>query len=525
MAGITPEQIAKARDAGYSDDQIAAHLAKQMPAQFKQAKEAGYTATQILDHLGGTKSSDVSADDTTTEDAPVTASGVAKAALTGLGPTAASSIIGLPGDAATGADWLARKFGASDQTLQRLQTLRDYLPTSESMQNRFENMGIVHRAQNPTERSVENVASFLPLAAAGPEALAANVIKRGVVPGVASELAGKAAEGTDYEIPARIAGALVQKGKAAPQAPASAALRAEGGAGSQAVRDLQFANDGAHADQFLGNTLDNFNKRNLDLTPSGAPGQTTQVLQDFQGRPLLSAKDYDAMKLRLNAVEDNPAARASAIKALNEHIAGLTPATTIGDVDAMKSLWSNAAGNYAAGMRGTTIDNAISNALDNAAAKNSGMNVGTDIRSTLKPLTKNQNELAIKSGFNPAEIAKIRQITNGTIGSNTLRMASNMLGGGGGIGALVTAGLFSGGGAAAEGPSGGLAGPAAVLAGLGLRKGYNAMQMNRAQALSNLVRSRAPLAQASVTSSKSIPPGVQRILNMSHALTRAHDND
>jgi hypothetical protein len=524
MAGITPEQISKARDAGYSDDQIASFLSKQMPAQFKQAKEAGYTATQILDHLGGTKTPDA-----TTEapeaDAPVTASGVAKAALTGLGPTAASSIIGLPGDAAAGANWLANKLGASDQTLQRIQTLRDYLPTSESMQNRFDNMGLVHRAQNPTERSVENVASFVPLAAAGPEALAANVLKRGVLPGVASELAGKAAEGTDYEIPARLAGALVQKGKGVPTAPASSVLRAEGGAGSQAVRDLQFANDGAHADQFIGNTLQNFDKRNLDLTPSGAPGQTTQVLNDFAGRPLLSAKDYDAMKLRLNAVEDNPAARASAIKALNDHIAGLTPATTIGDVDAMKSLWSNASGNYAAGMRGQTIDNAISNALDNAAAKNSGQNIGNDIRATLKPLTKNQNELALRSGFNPAEIAKIRQLTNGTLGSNSLRYASNILGGGGGLGSLVSMGVFGGGGMAAEGGPGSVAGPAAVLAGIGLRKGYNAMQVNRANALSNMVRSRAPLAQSASTSSRSIPPGVQRILNMSHALTRAHGND
>jgi len=51
MAGIDPAQIAQARAAGYSDTEIADHLASTRPAEFKAAREAGYSDTEILAHL------------------------------------------------------------------------------------------------------------------------------------------------------------------------------------------------------------------------------------------------------------------------------------------------------------------------------------------------------------------------------------------------------------------------------------------------------------------------------------------
>src|SRR5262245_40424368 len=48
-----PAAIAKARAAGYSDDEIVKFLSDRAPEQFKQARDAGYSAGDILGHLSG----------------------------------------------------------------------------------------------------------------------------------------------------------------------------------------------------------------------------------------------------------------------------------------------------------------------------------------------------------------------------------------------------------------------------------------------------------------------------------------
>jgi hypothetical protein len=55
MAGLTinPADIAKARESGYSDDEIAGFLSERAPDKFKAAREAGYASKEILDHLTG----------------------------------------------------------------------------------------------------------------------------------------------------------------------------------------------------------------------------------------------------------------------------------------------------------------------------------------------------------------------------------------------------------------------------------------------------------------------------------------
>jgi hypothetical protein len=55
MAGlqINPTDIAKARESGYSDKEIADFLSAKAPDQFKAAREAGYSDSEILSHLTG----------------------------------------------------------------------------------------------------------------------------------------------------------------------------------------------------------------------------------------------------------------------------------------------------------------------------------------------------------------------------------------------------------------------------------------------------------------------------------------
>jgi hypothetical protein len=52
MAGlIDPNDIAKARQSGYSDQEISTFLAGKHPEQFKTARDAGYSDKEIIDHL------------------------------------------------------------------------------------------------------------------------------------------------------------------------------------------------------------------------------------------------------------------------------------------------------------------------------------------------------------------------------------------------------------------------------------------------------------------------------------------
>jgi hypothetical protein len=61
MAGlIDPNDIAKARQSGYSDQEISDFLADKHPDQFKTARDAGYSDKEILNHLAPSKSEEPS---------------------------------------------------------------------------------------------------------------------------------------------------------------------------------------------------------------------------------------------------------------------------------------------------------------------------------------------------------------------------------------------------------------------------------------------------------------------------------
>jgi hypothetical protein len=75
---------------------------------------------------------------------------------------------------------------------------------------------LAHKPQTPAGRYAETVGEFIPGAVAGPVSgarqLAANVIKYAAVPGIASEAAGQATEGTGWEPLARAGAAVVTGG-------------------------------------------------------------------------------------------------------------------------------------------------------------------------------------------------------------------------------------------------------------------------------------------------------------------------
>jgi len=89
--------------------------------------------------------------------------------------------------------------------------------------------------------------------------------------------------------------------------------------------------------------------------------------------------------------------------------------------------------------RTQAIENLYNNAVDKAASQNSGLNVEANLRGGVRSFIATPVRgvsQAAKSGFNPQQIGQLQGFVRGTKPGNALRYAANILGGGGGMGAL-----------------------------------------------------------------------------------------
>lgn len=138
----------------------------------------------------------------------------------------AISLGGLPGDITTligqGAGKVAGLFGAEDETQKNVaESVRRSVPifgqapnTQEAMRSVNQLTGFEpYRGERTGAQYANTAASFVPAAAAfgapgGVKAAVGSAIKYGVIPGLTSEAAGQATEGTKYEPYARIGGAV-----------------------------------------------------------------------------------------------------------------------------------------------------------------------------------------------------------------------------------------------------------------------------------------------------------------------------
>lgn len=183
-----------------------------------------------------------------------------------------------------------------------------------------------------------------------------------------------------------------------------------------------------------------------------------------------------------------------------------------------------ASGNWGAYRRSDMLTGKEHQADLRASAANSGKNVGNSIRSRLASALINERELR---GFNPEETAAVEGVVNGSRSANITRDAANVLGGGGGLGAL---GAGAAGSAVGAGAGGLVAGPvgaavggavgsvAAPLAGRALKGASNNITRRQLQAADEMVRSRSPLAQQTPPQMNVISPErralIMRLLEM-----------
>lgn len=215
----------------------------------------------------------------------------------------------------------------------------------------------------------------------------------------------------------------------------------------------------------------------LESIPTGATvtGQNFNSLRKMLGKAAGSIEPSEK------------AAASMAIEHLDSFIPSIPGGEVIaGDVGAAASKLETARGNYSAAKQAEKIDNKLVQAEVRAASANSGMNVANTIRQRMADVVLKPKE---QRGLRPEEIAAAKSISEGTRVQNAMRAAGNMMGGGLGVGG------------AAIGVAGALTTPGGVgavvpLAGAVLKAISNKLTIRQAEKLSEMIRSRAPLASS-----------------------------
>jgi hypothetical protein len=499
--------------------------------------EARATAEHFLKNEGSGSKTDTSA--------PVTAGGLAKAAGTGL-VQGLAGLAGLPGDiekyGSKALHWLNGTPGPEnpDDT---------YLPNSSALQKLAADNLPLHAPQNTAENYAASIGSMVPAAVGGPEGIASRLLTRAVVPGVASEAAGEATEGTPFEPVARAAGAAL-----------SPAVLTKLGAMRAAAKIAKAAPD---ADTYLDAAESQYNaarQSNVPINPQTLGQRAAQVRANLGQRGLVSSKiapeatdvlDDIAQRTSPTTVTPQPQPMIVNGKQIGFHqsappyqqapnpltmqemmeyrgqlkagLKSLThPEDRAASSDVMDMLndvleqhlpiLADARQNYNAGMDLQRMGLVQSKAEANAAAANSGNNSGNALRQAYKSYAFGKDA----RGLNAAETAQLARIYNGTLPGNLARYAGNMLGGGGGIGSLAVAGAGAYlGGQEGEGSLGAIGLPAL---GLMMRGRANASVARQVAKLQQMRAARAPLSVVPAAASRPnsiVPASVRALLAMS----------
>lgn len=235
----------------------------------------------------------------------------------------------------------------------------------------------------------------------------------------------------------------------------------------------------------------------LANAPKPRPGESVAV-------PL---NGLDAARQQLGVIAgggDSDAAAAQMAKRLLDEFVSAPPEGSVlaGPASSAAKALTDARGNYAAGMRSEDLTGIGGAAELRAAAANSGQNLGNSIRSRVASALLGDK----LKGYTPEEIAAAKSIVEGTMAQNTLRDAGNVMGGGGGLGALASGSVGATVGSALAGPPGAAVGAAAVpLAGRLAKALSNKLTEKDLARLDELTRKRSPLYESLLEAAPMVP--------------------
>lgn len=278
-------------------------------------------------------------------------------------------------------------------------------------------------------------------------------------------------------------------------------LEQAAGAGYDSLRnsDVRYA-AGAMKDWAEG-TLQNLR----DFHPTEAPGTYGKVSQ-FQNPPAINPADpnsavfvtpEDLIAFRRSLGKtagnfNNPTDQAAAGVArgsLDQFMQNPPSGAVVsGDPSGVASTLADANANWAAAQRGRSLFGLADKAEGQAAVHNSGANYTNNLRQRLERLAQSDKQSA---GFTDDEIDQIRNIARGGPVTNGLRTVGNLLGGGGGLGALAA-------GAVGEHATGSPLGFGIPIAGTLAKKLGDMLIERQLSGLTNETMMRSPLGQSMV---------------------------
>lgn len=293
-------------------------------------------------------------------------------------------------------------------------------------------------------------------------------------------------------------------------------LRASGGKGFDAIKEMNVS----YAPRDIQNLAikiqselakDGFTPRTAKqtfgelnrLARAPSPGAGEQVTMPLQN--LNSARSVFGNIARGRAGNPDEAAAEIVKRRISEFIESPPGGSVLsGDAAKASQVAKNARGDWAAAKRSAAIQGIDERTANQAAAAYSGGNVGNNIRQRLAQFLANDKATR---GFSKQELEAVKAIVEGNAQMNASRRASNMLGGGGGLGSTVLAGGGAGLGAAMGLSPTGVAAATVIppAAGLALRAYYNRLVTKALKSLDESVRMRSPLYEELVRQTPALP--------------------
>jgi hypothetical protein len=181
------------------------------------------------------------------------------------------------------------------------------------------------------------------------------------------------------------------------------------------------------------------------------------------------------------------AAATRAINSLDGLVAGgIRPRDVIaGDPRQAAAVWNEARGDYSQFAKIRAADRRQIQAEGNTGSAHSGLNYDNTMRQKMRDIATGP---AGRGFTGPGEREAVERVVQGSPERNALRLTSGVMGGGGGLGSVVSGGTAGLGGL-------GWAGAAVPAAGMGLRVVENMMTARDMDRLNAVLRANSPLAR------------------------------
>jgi hypothetical protein len=353
-----------------------------------------------------------------------------------------AGIAGFAGDmdqaARQGAMWVLEKLGLPREALAAMENAPSVLPTSRSLIGRVEKLtGPLHQPQTTAGEYARTIGEFAPAAIAGPgRALAKTAMA--VLPGAASETAGRLAQGTGptAEGAARVAGALAGGLPAARLAAPRAAARA-----APSTEELRTAAQSAYARaEQAGLTVAPQSFHNMavgtaiaakragidkSLHPEAMAALNRMITAAKSGQPL-SLQELDTLRQVVKDAAASPKASERRIAQilvgrLDDYMETLTTKDVLaGDAKTAVNAVREARGLWSRMRKGEVIDDLIDRARNATGANYTQAGMETALRQQFRLLANNK---ALMRTFTKEEQGAIRRVVRGGPIENVLRLA------------------------------------------------------------------------------------------------------